>query len=63
MIVGGGTTGVETTAEYAVEYPDKEITIIHSAQHLLTNEMSQRSQQSLQSQLRSKFKMNLKLGK
>lgn len=63
VIVGGGATGVETAAEFATFHPDKEVTLVHNSEMLLTNLLSERSQQFLQNQLRTQFAVNLILGK
>lgn len=63
IIVGGGATGVETAVEFAVAYPDKEITIVHNSLMLLTDKMTERSQQFLQNQLTTQFHIKLVLGK
>jgi len=60
-VVGGGATGVEIAAELATFYPSKEITLIHSSNHLLTPALSERSQTFLQNQLRTQFNIKLLL--
>lgn len=35
MVVGGGPTGVELAAEIAVDFPEKEITLVHDGPRLL----------------------------
>ena len=38
VIVGGGAVGVELAGEIAVTFPDKQVTLVHSGDHLVTSE-------------------------
>ncbi|XP_057291756.1 ferroptosis suppressor protein 1-like [Hydractinia symbiolongicarpus] len=62
VVVGGGATGVETVAEIKTVYPDKEVTLIHATDHLVTDKLTERSQQKLQDIMKNEFKANLLLG-
>eukprot|EP00117_Sycon_ciliatum_P032135 scpid79401/ scgid24988/ Apoptosis-inducing factor 2 len=50
-IVGGGAVGVELAAEIAVEHPDKEVTLIHSYDSLLADDMPMKMRRGVQQKL------------
>ena len=62
VVIGGGATGVELSAELATGYPDKEITLIHSREYLVGDQFSEKFQNKLKDILRRK-KINVLLGK
>lgn len=62
VVVGGGATGTELAVEIAVEYPDKEVTLIHSGEHLIGPGFTENFQSRLRSIL-DRYWVRCKLGK
>ncbi|CAG8677153.1 4507_t:CDS:2 [Cetraspora pellucida] len=58
LIIGGGPVGIELAGEIASVYRNKEITLIHSENHLLNEKFPQKMKDLLAKQLR---KLNVKL--
>jgi len=54
VIVGGGAVGVEMAGEIKDRYPDKEVTIIHSRDHLVTMSFGSKFQSNVQDILTDK---------
>lgn len=50
-IIGGGPTGVETAAEIAYKYPDKEVVLIHNKDVLVSKNLTDKSQNVIRSTL------------
>ncbi len=53
VIIGGGATGVEQAGEVAHYYPDKQVTIIHSKDHLINDKVNSNFQKRLSSVLKN----------
>ncbi|CAG8778520.1 43249_t:CDS:2 [Gigaspora margarita] len=58
LIIGGGPVGIELAGEIASVYQDKEVTLIHSENHLLTDKFPKKLTDSLAKQLKE---LNVKL--
>ncbi|CAG8534507.1 1725_t:CDS:2, partial [Dentiscutata heterogama] len=58
LIIGGGPVGIELAGEIASVYQDKEVTLIHSEEHLLTDKFPRKLTGSLAKQLKE---LNVKL--
>ncbi|KAF0485057.1 FAD/NADP-binding domain-containing protein [Gigaspora margarita] len=58
LIIGGGPVGIELAGEIASVYQDKEVTLIHSEDHLLTDKFPKKMTDRLAKQLRE---FNVKL--
>ncbi|XP_043911597.1 ferroptosis suppressor protein 1 [Protopterus annectens] len=54
IVVGGGSAGVEMAAEVKTDYPDKEVTIIHSHEDLSDAEMQPRVRSAIKDILLNK---------
>ncbi|ANZ75131.1 BA75_01951T0 [Komagataella pastoris] len=62
VIVGGGIVGVEVAGEIAYHCPKKSVTLIHSKDKILNEEVIEKARDSVQSQLLD-LNVNLILGK
>lgn len=54
IVVGGGSAGVEMAAEVKTDYPDKEVTIVHSHEDLADAEMQPRVRNAIKDILLNK---------
>ena len=61
-MIGGGATGTELAVEIAVQFPEKEVTLIHSGQNLISNDFTDKFQNKLKAIL-DRYYIKYKLGK
>ena len=61
-MIGGGATGTELAVEIAVQYPEKEVTLVHSGQTLVNDQTTQNFQNKLKNIL-DRYHVKCKLGR
>lgn len=61
-VIGGGATGTELAVEIAVVYPDKEVTLIHSGEMLISKELTAKFHRKMRAVI-DKFGVICKLGR
>ena len=61
VVIGGGATGTELAVEIAVQFPEKEVTLIHRGQNLISNDFTERFQNKLKAIL-DRYYIKYKLG-
>ena len=60
-MIGGGATGTELAVEIAVQFPEKEVTLIHSGQNFVNNQLSRKFQKKVKDIL-DRYSVKNKLG-
>ena len=60
-MIGGGATGTELAVEIAVQFPEKEVTLIHSGQNFVNNQLSRKLQKKVKDIL-DRYSVKNKLG-
>ena len=61
VVIGGGATGTELAVEIAAEYPEKEVTLIHSGKELVNDQFTENFQNKLKGIL-DRYFVKYKLG-